>query len=1274
MDFSFLNSFPNSRSHKRKKSYSTRQSRVPTRLAFETLEDRTLLTATFVVNTSVDSVDANPGDGVALDAQGMTSLRAAVMEANALAGDDVVLLDPGVRLVSLTGTDSDATHDIDVRSNVSIKATGNALTSIVGNAGGRIFHVHSGASLKISGVVISGGNTADPGGGIFNEGGSLELVNTTITDNSASNGGAIANTGNLLITNSTISGNSGGGIYNATGGDLTITLSTITNNVATTAAGIDNLGTAELTNVIVAGNIGTTTNTDVAGTFASGGYNLIGNIGDGTGATGFTSNDFVGTGTSPIDPKLAGLAYNGGSTSTHALLPGSPAIDGGINIDAGQYNVADSSGKNNTASIIGAVSAGAGRLGSGANFPGGVGDVADDYIAIDVAELVSSDIPTRAITVAAWAKLNHTGFSHAIFASRNGNSQFITHAEVRDDGQVRFTLRTNVGNTIIDFIGGNVPFGEWFHYAATYDQDANHVAVYINGNAIFNGPATINGTIGSNWNGGARIGATTSNARPFTGQMDEFYLFARALSSSEIATLATVPPLPTGTPQVTGNLSIYYAFEDIVGAALDQRGGARVLDGDGLNGATIDIGAFERVNDFNPDNPIPEEIQKGDITVRVSLIATGLVSPSLVLNAGDGSGRLFITDQFGYVYLIKGGTLQSTPFLDLTSLIRDTLNGNDERGLSGFAFHPEFAETGAPGYGVFYTWVDENVDTTKTVDFTHYPLAPGVQRAGQAVLREWKMTDITNDVFAGTSREIVRIDLPHQAHSAGHAEFGPDGYLYLAIGDGGTHDDQGPGHNPVTGNAQDPTNIYGSILRIDPMGNNSANGKYGIPPTNPFVGNENALDEIYFYGLRNPFRFSFELDELGNKTTKIVIGDTGQDHIEEVDRADIIADAGGNFGWNIKEGTFLFDAGPPPGPGGELRIGATADSPGFPLGFIDPVVQYDHGPNGEGSAVIGGYLYQGNLIPELKGKYIFGDFNDFFSGGTNGRIFYTDFEAENPEILELTLEGERLSGLGGLAMYIKGFGIDEAGEIYVVGSTTLGSADNSGLIVKLTPKPPGDYDKNGTVNEKDYDVWRASFGQTGTGLAADGNGNGTVDAADYVVWRKALGTPMAAYIDTDGDSNGFVDAGRDAVWRDSTGESTITIAPSSAKHQPESQPLVFAVDARDWAQFTSLDMSGSSGIRRWSPNGSDLELFAADLQSTQNNSRSRELLLEAIFAVGVEEKSSESLRVVSKEMNETLEEIAAADKRFAFWEECESHVGAETSVSPAQWRYGGRRR
>ncbi|MGD9858325.1 MAG: choice-of-anchor Q domain-containing protein, partial [Planctomycetaceae bacterium] len=424
----------------------------------ESLEARVLLT-TFAVNTTVDSVDADPGDGVAEDALGRTSLRAAVMEAHALAGSDSVLLAPGTYLLSLSGAESEGTNDLDVTSELTITASGGGLTTIDGGGIDRVLHVGPNGVLTVNGVGIMGGITSGSGGGVFNDGGSVRLVDSTVSGNTAAAGGGIANAGELIISQSTISGNSGGGIHNLGAGSAVITRSTIANNTDTAAAGISNSGIVELDNTIVAGNTGTVENTDVGGTFHSAGFNLISK--SGAGATGFVANDFVGTPSAPIDPQLDVLSNNGGTTLTHALLPGSVAIDGGKN------NVADQSGNGNTGSIVKDVTAGEGVLGRGAGFPGGVGDLADDFLAIDLDQIPPNQIPTGAITIAAWARITQTGFRHEIFASRTGDGDFITHAELLPDGTARFTLRDNSGNTIVNFIGGSGSwmFDTWFHYA-----------------------------------------------------------------------------------------------------------------------------------------------------------------------------------------------------------------------------------------------------------------------------------------------------------------------------------------------------------------------------------------------------------------------------------------------------------------------------------------------------------------------------------------------------------------------------------------------------------------------------------------------------------------------------------------------------------------------------------------------------------------------------------------------------------------------------------------
>jgi len=294
------------------------------------------------------------------------------------------------------------------------------------------------------------------------------------------------------------------------------------------------------------------------------------------------------------------------------------------------------------------------------------------------------------------------------------------------------------------------------------------------------------------------------------------------------------------------------------------------------------------------------------------------------------------------------------------------------------------------------------------------------------VLVQWKVST-TNPLVIDTStrKDILREDQPDSNHNGGTIAFGPDGDLYLAIGDGGSANDTGSGHIASTGNAQALNVIMGKMLRIDPNGTNSANGKYGIPADNPFVSVPGALPEIYAYGLRNPYRFSFD-------GGKLIEGDVGQNNVEEVN----LITSGGNYGWAIKEGTFLFN-----------RTGANAgtvgaNSPGVPPGLIDPILEYDHNA---GTAVIGGFVYHGSLIPQLDGKYVFGDLSNgsTFAPG-NGRLFYADLTTD--QIFEFNMDNP-------LGLWLKGFGEDSNGEIYVLASGNLGPAGTTGVVLELVPEP-----------------------------------------------------------------------------------------------------------------------------------------------------------------------------------------------------------------------------
>jgi len=257
--------------------------------------------------------------------------------------------------------------------------------------------------------------------------------------------------------------------------------------------------------------------------------------------------------------------------------------------------------------------------------------------------------------------------------------------------------------------------------------------------------------------------------------------------------------------------------------------------------------------------------------------------------------------------------------------------------------------------------------------------------------------------------------------------------LYVSLGDGGFANDKAPGH-VAGGNAQSLAdgNVLGKILRIDPRGDNSANGQYGIPPTNPFVGKQGA-DEIFAYGFRNPYRMSFD-----PVSGVLWVGDVGQNAIEEIDRVRV----GRNYGWRAKEGTFTFHPGHGFDPGGGY---VSQNAPHQPPGLIDPVAEYDHtAPSGDalqGEATLGGFVYRGSGIPALVGKYVFGDYSRG-TGKPDGRLFYL---CDSPDVTHRVCNLLKEPGI-----YLLGFGRDASGRIYVLGNKTGVLSGETGVVELLT--------------------------------------------------------------------------------------------------------------------------------------------------------------------------------------------------------------------------------
>ncbi|MDX9754388.1 MAG: PQQ-dependent sugar dehydrogenase [bacterium] len=363
-------------------------------------------------------------------------------------------------------------------------------------------------------------------------------------------------------------------------------------------------------------------------------------------------------------------------------------------------------------------------------------------------------------------------------------------------------------------------------------------------------------------------------------------------------------------------------------------------------------------------------------------IASGFTAPVAGTHAGDGSNRLFIAEQVGRIQIIQDDVRLPEPFLDIQAKLVPLRASYDERGLLGLAFHPNYKQNGR--FFVYYS-------------------APRVATGDhRSILAEYQVSAADpNQADPASERIILTVHQPESNHNGGQLAFGPDGYLYLGLGDGGGANDQ---HGEI-GNGQDITNLLGSILRIDI----DQGDPYGIPEDNPFVGKE-GRDEIWAFGLRNPWKFSF--DRSG--THQLFCADVGQNMWEEID----IIEKGGNYGWRVMEGTHCFN----PATGCD------------PSGKILPIAEYGHD---EGDSVIGGYLYRRHPDSQLYGYYIFADWR--------GVLFYLNPNA-NWKREKVTL-AENSAGLEGA--FILSMAEDEIGDLYVFTTQTAGPSGAEDTVYKL---------------------------------------------------------------------------------------------------------------------------------------------------------------------------------------------------------------------------------
>ena len=408
--------------------------------------------------------------------------------------------------------------------------------------------------------------------------------------------------------------------------------------------------------------------------------------------------------------------------------------------------------------------------------------------------------------------------------------------------------------------------------------------------------------------------------------------------------------------------------------------------------------------------------------VQLKQVADGFVSPLNLVPLPDG--RLLIADQVGTVHVLNAdGKLADTLFFDARSRLTKLNQGFDERGLLGLVLHPKFKANGK-----LYMYYSAPRRSNLSTNWDH-----------TSTLSEFKVKADMSQIDSASERVLLQIDEPQFNHNCGRMAFGPDGLLYVGLGDGGQGNDVGFGHSP-NGNGQDTTTLLGKILRLDV----DRGSPYAIPADNPFADGKRGRPEIYAYGLRNPWGISFDR----GGTRELFAADVGQNLYEELN----IVVKGGNYGWRLREGFHAFD---PNSPDKSPADSSKTDHLGQPL--LDPILEYPHPPRNkvdrskiQGISITGGYVYRGKALPQLQGKYIFADWSRTWAL-PDGFLLAASREAQGAK---WTLEILTVSSPAGekVGAYVTALGEDDDGELYVLTTGRNSLTGQTGKVFKMVPE------------------------------------------------------------------------------------------------------------------------------------------------------------------------------------------------------------------------------